>query len=378
VVLVEGAQALIGFLLAAWLLRGYLGRAPEAGGILLLVYWALNLPVVGREIALLVRQYPQHRNVTLRLVEPLGALEETPVETRHEAQAVEAQPVEAQAVEAKEAAAGGERAGVALRLESVGVVAGGHSILDSVDLEIAPGTQVAVVGPSGAGKSSLVGLCLGWHRPSSGRLLVDGCPLDGAQLAELRRATAWVDPEVQLWNRSLLANLQYGASQDERLDVGPLIAEADLRGVLESLPEGLQTRLGEGGALVSGGEGQRVRLGRALARKDARLVILDEPFRGLDREKRRALIARARAWWSGATVLFVTHDVGETQAFSRVLVIDGGKLVEDGAPAELVAREGSRYRALIEAERAVQSGLWRARTWRRLRLEGGRVTEEGA
>ena len=117
-----------------------------------------------------------------------------------------------------------------------------------------------------------------------------------------------------------------------------MIEAADLRDLLEKLPDGLQTRLGEGGALVSGGEGQRVRLGRGLLRPGVRLVILDEPFRGLDRERRRELLARARRWWRAATVLCITHDVGETQGFGRVLVVDGGQIVEDGAPADLAAQ----------------------------------------
>ena len=156
--------------------------------------------------------------------------------------------------------------------------------------------------------------------------------LDGERLRSLRRVTAWVDPAVQLWNRSLLANLQYG-NQDGDNAIGNTLEEADLFGILERLPEGMQTALGEGGGLVSGGEGQRVRLGRALNRKDVRLAILDEPFRGLDRAKRRALLIQARVHWRDATMLCITHDVGETQAFERVLVIEDGRIVEDAAPA---------------------------------------------
>ena len=139
----------------------------------------------------------------------------------------------------------------------------------------------------------------------------------------------------------------------------------------------LQTWLGEGSALVSGGEGQRVRLGRGLLRRGVRLVILDEPFRGFDRERRRELLARARQWWRTATLLCITHDVGETRGFARVLVVEAGQIVEDGVPADLAARPSSRYRALLEAEREVREGLWSSGVWRRLRLEGGRLVEAG-
>ena len=216
---------------------------------------------------------------------------------------------------------------------------------------------MAIIGPSGAGKSSLVGLLLGWHRPASGRILIDGVLLDGPHLERLRREIAWVDPAVQLWNRSFLENVCYGVQADLSLPIGWAIEQADLRGVLERLPDGLQTPLGEGGALVSGGEGQRVRLGRAMARPGVRLVILDEPFRGLDRERRRELLARARRMWRGATLLCVTHDVGETRAFDRVVVVEGGQIVEDSAPADLAKRPGSRYRAMLDAEEALRGAL---------------------
>src|SRR6185503_11933592 len=105
----------------------------------------------------------------------------------------------------------------------------------------------------------------------------------------------------------------------------------------------------------------------------ARLAILDEPFRGLDRERRRVLLGRARAAWQGATLLCVTHDVADTAEFERVLVIDGGRVVEDGAPAALAATPGSRYRAMLDADEAVRAGLWSGEAWRRLRLDRGRL-----
>jgi ATP-binding cassette subfamily B protein len=127
---------------------------------------------------------------------------------------------------------------------------------------------------------------------------------------------------------------------------------------------------------VSGGEGQRVRFGRALTRRGVRLVILDEPFRGLDREQRRTLLQRARQVWSTATLLCITHDVGSTQAFDRVLVVEDGRIIEDGAPASLTSRPETRYRALLDAEAAVHEGLWSNDLWRRLHLVEGRVHEE--
>jgi len=347
------------------LLFSHLARRGLDGGVLLLVYWGLKVLTLGHMLILAIAtQYPSHRNVALRLLEPLGAPEEP----------IPPAPLPRVREESKPPA-------VALAWENVTVRAAGHLILEGVDLAIAPGSQVAIVGPSGAGKSTFIGTLLGWHRPAAGRVLVDGEPLTGDRFEELRRATAWVDPAVQIWNRSLLENLRYGANDGGAglaLPIDQAVRQADLVAVLRKLPEGLQTPLGEGGGLVSGGEGQRVRFARGLLRPGVRLALLDEPFRGLDREQRRELLARARKLWHGATLLCVTHDVGETLDFERVLVVENGRVVEDAPPAVLAERPDSRYRALLDAERDVREGLWGSAVWRRLLMERGRLSETGA
>ncbi|MCX6927802.1 MAG: ATP-binding cassette domain-containing protein, partial [Verrucomicrobia bacterium] len=343
----------------------------------LLVYWALNLPFLAEEIAFFARQYPALRSVTLRVLEPLGAPEE-PVAPTGGGELVpkpNAEPPHSDSEHQKDTEKEQGKEPVGIALENVTVRAAGHTILEDVTLRIAAGEHVAIVGPSGAGKSSLVGLLLGWHRPARGELLVNGSPLDARWLERLRRNTAWVDPAVQLWNRSLLDNLCYGANGEATSWVSWVLQQADLLRVLQKLPDGLQTRLGEGGGLVSGGEGQRVRFGRGLLRDATRLVILDEPFRGLDREQRRALMERARAHWRGVTLLCITHDVGETLGFGRVLVLENGRVAEDGVPAALAQNSSSRYATLLAAERAVREQLWAGECWRRQWLEGGRLVE---
>jgi ATP-binding cassette subfamily B protein len=203
--------------------------------------------------------------------------------------------------------------------------------------------------------------------------LIDNQPLSYHNLQQLRRETAWVDPNVRLWNRSLLYNLYYA---DNQVPLNVVIEQADLRGVLERLENGLQTPLSSEGRALSGGQGQRVRFGRALQRRDARLVILDEAFRGLDRGKRRLLLRRAREFWKKSTVICVTHDVRQTVEFDRVLVLDKGKIIEDGAPQSLAAQPSSRYAALLEAESNVREKLWSKHRWRRLWLEGGKLTDK--
>jgi ATP-binding cassette subfamily B protein len=359
----ETLQSAVGIGLAAALFAGYVGSgaaAADPGAILLVVYWALSLPALGQELAALAQQLPGQRNVTLRLIEPLGAPEEV--------------PASAASVPSSATPTGAPR----IELRDVVVQAAGHTILTVEALDVAPGEHVAIVGASGAGKSSLVALLLGWHRAASGAVRVDGGALEGEALERLRRATVWVDPQVYLWNRSLHENLAFGlAAAPPSLEEA--IAEAELGGVVARLPQGAESLLGEAGALVSGGEGQRVRFGRGVTRHAPRLVVLDEPFRGLARDQRHAMLARARARWAGATLLCVTHDIDETRAFPRVLVIADGRVAEDAAPAELAARAGSRYAALLEAESRVRRAAWsRAASvpWRRLRMKDGRAVAE--
>ncbi len=385
--LILAAEALIGTGFAIYIVLQYIMSGGEASGVLLLLYWTLNLPLLGQSLAEIARQYPGQRNTVLTFLEPLGAPNEDDVlEQRLERDGAAAAtaagqgdnqadsgptaepvPAEPQAEAAR---------GVSIRMEDVVVRAGGHTILSDINLSIRAGEHLAIVGLSGTGKSSLVGLLLGWHRPATGRVMVDDVPLLGEHLHALRRATAWVDSAVQLWNRSLLENLHYGVYGADALPLGQAVEQADLYSVLEKLPTGYQTSLGEGGGLVSGGEGQRVRLGRALLRPRVRLAVLDEPSRGLDRTKRRQLLNNARQHWQAVTLICITHDVSETQDFERVLVIEAGQIVEDAPPPILAMQPDSRYRALLEAEEAVRVGMWQSDEWRRLWLEEGELSEE--
>jgi ABC-type bacteriocin/lantibiotic exporter with double-glycine peptidase domain len=349
----EALQFLAGFGLAIWLLGTHLARGGEAGAVLLLVYWALNLPALGQEVAIIAWQYPSYRNITLRLLEPLGALEQR-------APGATIPPSSSGAV--------------SIVVENVSVVAAGHQVLRDISLSIPARSHVAVVGASGAGKSSLVGLLLGWHRAASGTVLVDGVELDDSRLDRLRPHIAWVDPVVQLWNRPLVENLRYGLPDGASMAIESAIDAADLSRVIERLPNGQETPLGEGGGLVSGGEGQRVRLGRALLRPGIRLAILDEPFRGLDFEQRHKLLARSREIWRDATLLAISHDIAEAMTFDRVLVLEGGQIVEDGDPRELARDPQSRFCGMLEAERAIREEFWNGAEWRHLHLENGQLT----
>ena len=349
----EGAQLVVTLVAVAVLLFRHLVSGGGIGALLLLVYWVLRLPALGQEAAAVAWQYPARRNIVLRVMELL----------------------EAASCTAGLKPAHSELSAPQIDFQSVTVRAAGHTILTDVNLSISPGEHIGIVGPSGAGKSSLIGLLLGWHEPAEGRVLVDGELID---VEALRRDTAWVDPQVQLWNRSLIENLRYGSDSSgaDFANTEAAVSGASLRGVLARMPEGMASPLGESGALVSGGEGQRVRFGRALLKTDARLALLDEPARGLDRSARRAVLECARETWRNRTLLAVTHDVSDTLDLPRVLVVEDGRIVEDGDPRELSASADSRYRALLNAEDAVRRSLWSSAQWRRVRLGEGRLFEE--
>jgi ATP-binding cassette subfamily B protein len=365
-----GVQSILSTGLASLLLvRHFLRADGVTGADLLLIYWALKLPAIGGTLTALAHQYPMQRNVLLRLLEPLSAPEQAPAA---EARSADVRRLVPPSPPSSAIGSTPSSRGVAITIEEGTVIAAGHPILEQVSLHVRPGEHVAIVGLSGAGKSTLLGLLLGWHRLAAGQMTVDGNALTDQALDALRRRTAWVDPAVQVWNRSFLDNINYSSREPDPLRVAAAIDAAQLRGVLQRLPEGLQTSLGEGGALISGGEGQRVRLARALAQPGVALALLDEPFRGMDREQRATLLADARRHWQGATLLCVTHDVSETLAFERVLVIEGGRIIEDGAPACLAAAP-SRYRALLDAETRVRERMWKGEHWRRVRVEQGAV-----
>ncbi|MFY2558653.1 ATP-binding cassette domain-containing protein [Corallococcus terminator] len=360
----EGALMLLSYGLVMLLVYSYLMGTERASLVLLVVYWALRFPILGQRLMVLSRAFPNAMNRVRRLLDVIGDIKDP--RARPEA------PVQEPVAPAPAAS------GVSIVMEKVRVKGGGHTILDKVSLKIAPGEHVAVVGVSGAGKSTLVGLLLGWLRPARGEIKIDGQVLDQTAVERLRRTTAWVDPAISLWNQSLIDNLRYGNDGAHGWALSGALKGAEMLDILEALPDGLQTSLGEGGGLVSGGQGQRVRLARAMLRSGVRLAILDEPFRGLDRDRRARLLAESRRLWADVTLLCVTHDVEHTQEFDRVLVVENGRILENGPPKELLANKESRYAVLLRADQENRTLLWGGGHWRQWWLSGGQLVEKPA
>ena len=256
----------------------------------------------------------------------------------------------------------------------VEVVAGGQRILHDLNLAIPAGQHVAVVGPSGSGKSTLVSLLLGLHRPAQGDMLIDGVALDDLGVRMLRQQIAWIDPSVDIWNATIGENLEYAARGAQRRPVLNVLEDSDLLSALGGLERGLDTSVGAEGSFLSGGEGQRLRVARALLRAGSRLAILDEPFRGLERDVRDELVARAQAAFRDVTMILVSHDITQALTFERVLVVDKGEIIEDGVPGELAHRD-SRFASMLRAERDLRQRAWASREWRRVRIAKGRIEE---
>jgi ABC-type bacteriocin/lantibiotic exporter with double-glycine peptidase domain len=349
-VLVDAAIYGAGTLISGLVLHGHLQRTADTSSALLLVFWASQLPALGRTLARSLAEYPARRAVAARILEPLQT------------------PDEESAGERPAPREGGAR----LLLHEVSLDMGRTRLLDQVELELEPGCHCAVLGASGAGKSSLLGLLLGWHRASAGVVALDGRSLEQYDRDALSAELAWIDPQVQLWNRSLYDNLTYGAPALPE-DLAEILELSGLRPSLDKLPQGLATPLGEGGSALSQGEAQRVRVARAMLRRHARLVLLDEPLRGLDRPSRARLLKRLRRWWSSATLLCVTHDVHETLDFDRVLVLEQGRVVESGLPAMLARQPGSAYARMLESERQVRSFFDESPLWTRWVVREGRL-----
>jgi ATP-binding cassette subfamily B protein len=348
------ACALAGVLYAVRDVAAQQGLSPA---VLVLLYLGLRLYDAGVRLAMLLRTFPRLRQVVLRIAETIDR----------------ADPCAAFSGGPGAFEAGEAGSGIALRFDRVSVSAGGQPVLADVDIAIAAGEHVAVVGMSGAGKSTLLGLLLGVHTAASGAVLADGVEMTEATRPDVRRAMAWVDPQTQLWNTSLADNVAYGADKPAERALDEVRELAGLAVMVRRI-DPYRTPLGQDGNRLSGGEGQRVRFARALAREGVRLALLDEPFRGLEASARQALLREARARWAGATLLFASHDIRDTLAFDRVLVLSRGRVVEDDAPAALAARE-SHYARLIAAHDARLDAIAKSAGWRWLTLADGTLSE---
>lgn len=221
----------------------------------------------------------------------------------------------------------------------------GRPALNGLDLVIAPGERVALVGPSGAGKSTVAALLLGFIRPDAGRVLVDDLALDDLDLDDWRRRLAWVPQCPRLFQGTLADNIRLGAPAADLAAVTEAARQAQAMEFIERLPLGLDTPVGERGAGLSGGQIQRIALARAFLR-DARLVILDEATANLDPASEGLVQQAVDALAVGRSMLVIAHRLATVRNADRILVIDGGRVIEAGDHETLLARDGA-YRRMV-------------------------------
>lgn len=208
--------------------------------------------------------------------------------------------------------------------------------LAGIDLEVAPGTMLALVGPPGSGKSTLLKLLLGLETPQTGRVLIDGHDLTRLSPAELRAQIGCVPQEVELFAGTIAENVAMGARDRSFARIVAAAKFVGLHEAVQRLPEGYETRLGERGQGLSTGQRQLVALARALVR-NPRILLLDEATSALDPASEAALLANLRRAGSGRTILLVTHRPAVVEACDRAVLLEAGRIVKDGSPAEILA-----------------------------------------
>ncbi|MDX1530004.1 MAG: ABC transporter transmembrane domain-containing protein [Rhodothermales bacterium] len=224
----------------------------------------------------------------------------------------------------------------------------GRPVLRDVTFAVEPGQRVALVGPSGAGKTTLMNLLPRLYDPDRGRILLDGYDLRDVTVESVREQIGLVAQDVQLFGASVAENLRYGRLDASDAEVRAAAEAANALDFIEALPEGFSTPIGERGIKLSGGQRQRLAIARALL-KDPRLLLLDEATSALDAESERLVQEALGRLLEGRTAFVIAHRLATVRHADRILVLDGGRIVQDGTHAALVAEDGL-YRRLAELQ----------------------------
>jgi ATP-binding cassette, subfamily B, bacterial len=223
----------------------------------------------------------------------------------------------------------------------------GHKVFTDFNLCLEAGQRVGLVGQSGGGKSTLFGLLQRFYDMQQGRILIDGQDIARVTQESLRGAIAVVPQDISLFNRSMLENIRYGrpdASDDEVMEAA-IAARCDF---IDTLPNGLSTVVGDRGVKLSGGQRQRIAIARAFL-KDSPILLLDEATASLDSESEEAIREALGRLVQGRTVVAIAHRLSTLRNFDRVIMLQAGRIIEDGPPDNLMRREGP-YRDLVQRE----------------------------
>ncbi|WP_121315292.1 ABC transporter ATP-binding protein [Paraburkholderia sp. RAU2J] len=238
-----------------------------------------------------------------------------------------------------------------IRFEQVSFYYGAHDqpLYDNFSLRIAPGERVGLVGHSGSGKTTFIKLIQRLYDISGGRITIDGQDIAQVQQASLRSQIAIVQQEPVLFHRSLAENIAYARPGASRAEIERAAQLASAHGFISALPHGYDTLVGERGVKLSGGERQRVAIARAFL-ADAPILILDEATSSLDSESEVLIQQAMERLMIGRTTLVVAHRLSTVRALDRLLVLDKGKVIEEGSHDALIRRENGLYRRLFERQ----------------------------
>lgn len=231
-----------------------------------------------------------------------------------------------------------------LRFEGVELRYGDFWALRGIDLEISAGSSCALVGSTGSGKSSLLKLLLGFYSPSSGRIFLDGVDIESLDLKELRSSLGFVNQDVFLSDASVQDNIRYGSFTASREEVQNAARDAEAHEFIVEMPKGYESEVGERGQRLSGGQRQRLAIARALI-KDPPILLLDEATSAVDNETEAAIQKSLAKVTKSRTTIMVAHRLSTIRFADLICVLEGGKIVERGNHAELMARQG-RYHEL--------------------------------
>jgi ATP-binding cassette subfamily B protein len=224
-----------------------------------------------------------------------------------------------------------------------------RKVLNNVSLFIKPGEKVALVGPSGAGKTTFVRLLLRLYAPTSGKILVDGQDISQVTQESLRKNISMVPQDPVLFHRTLAENIAYGKREASKEEIQKAAELAHCDDFIKDMPQGFETYVGERGIKLSGGERQRVAIARAIL-KNAPILVLDEATSSLDSRSEELIQDALVNLMKDKTTIVIAHRLSTIQKMDRIIVIDGGKILEQGSHVELLKRKDSLYRKLWDLQ----------------------------